>query len=76
MDETRVELEQEKKIYEAPAVSQAAVTTDQILGALANGMSFEEIEKQFNIKRKDIISALSCTLKNVMEEVVCVSRKS
>lgn len=72
MDESVVESVEERKVYEA-LMANRAVTTAEIFEALAKGMSFEDIESEFNIKRNDIVSALRCTFKTAIEEMVCVA---
>ena len=42
-----------------PTIKGTRIAVDEILGALAGGMTFEEIEEEYGIKKEDILTALS-----------------
>lgn len=41
-----------------PIVNGTRITVDEILGALIGGMSYDEIEKEYGVKREDIIASI------------------
>lgn len=48
----------EKIRHGKPIIKGTRITIDEILGALIGGMSFEEIEREYGIKKEDIIAVL------------------
>lgn len=67
-----------KKIrFGKPTIKGTRITVDEVLGALSGGMTFKDIEKEYKLKRGDIIAALKYATKVVSEErvgVLAVSR--
>ena len=41
-----------------PVIKGTRITTDEILGALIGGMTYEEIEEEYGVKKEDIIAAI------------------
>lgn len=41
-----------------PVIKGTRVPVDLILGKLAGGMSYEEVQKEYDLTQKDILSAL------------------
>lgn len=41
-----------------PIINGTRITVDEILGALIGGMNYEEVEKEYGIKKEDILSAI------------------
>ena len=60
----------EKVRFGKPVIKGTRVTVDEVLGALAGGMTNEEIEREYNLKRADILAALRYATKIVAEERV------
>lgn len=60
----------EKIRYGKPVVKGTRITVDEILGALASGMSYEEIEKEYGVKREGITAALQYATEIISEERV------
>ena len=48
----------EKIRHGKPIIKGTRVTVDEILGALVGGMTYEEIEQEYGIKREDIIATI------------------
>lgn len=57
-----------------PIIKGTRITVDEILGALASGMTFEEIEKEYGVNKDDILSALKYATEIVSEEHVGLLR--
>jgi uncharacterized protein (DUF433 family) len=53
-----------------PIIKGTRLTVDEVLGALAGGLSYEEIEEEYGIKRADILATLEYATKIVAEETV------
>lgn len=53
-----------------PTIKGTRITVDEVLGALAGGMSFEEIEGEYKIRRSDILAALKYATEVISEEMV------
>lgn len=53
-----------------PTIKGTRITVDEVLGALSGGMSFEEVEKEYKLKRPDILAALKYATKILSEELV------
>jgi len=60
----------EKIRFGKPVIKGTRITVDEVLGALAGDMSFEAIEKEYGIKKPDILAALTYAPKIVSEERV------
>jgi len=41
-----------------PIIKGTRITVDEVLGALAGGMTFEEIEKEYGANKEGILAAL------------------
>ncbi len=66
-----VEIVLNKKIrFGKPTIKGTRVTVDEVLGALAGGMSFDAIEKEYAIKRADILAVLKYATKIISEEKI------
>ncbi|MBI2137063.1 DUF433 domain-containing protein [Candidatus Woesearchaeota archaeon] len=53
-----------------PVIKGTRVTVDEILGALAGGMTFGEVEKEYGVKREGVLAALKYAAEIVSEEQV------
>ncbi len=53
-----------------PVIKGTRVPVEVILGGLVGGMSYEEIEQEYGVKRGDIIAAIEYAAKFVMGEEV------
>lgn len=51
-----------------PLIKGTRITVDEIIGALAAGMSFKEIEKEYGVNRKGILAALRYATEILSEE--------
>jgi uncharacterized protein (DUF433 family) len=60
----------EKIRFGKPVIKGTRITVDEVLGALAGGMTYEEIEKEYQVKRADIFATLRYATKIVSEERV------
>ena len=59
-----------KIMHGKPVIKGTRVPVDVILGSLVGGMSYEEIEKEYGVKRADVIAAIEYAAKFVMGEEV------
>ena len=59
-----------KVMHGKPVIKGTRMPVDVILGSLVGGMSYEEIEKEYEIKRTDILAAIEYAAKFVMGEEV------
>ena len=59
-----------KTRFGKPVIKGTRITVDEVLGGLAAGMTFEEIEKEYGVKKKGILAALKYAAEIVSEEVV------
>lgn len=41
-----------------PIIAGTRITVEEVLGALAGGMNFEEIEKEYGLTKKQIVAAI------------------
>lgn len=48
----------EKIRHGKPIIKGTRITVDEILGALIGGMDYKEIEKEYGVKKQDIIAAI------------------
>ncbi len=60
----------ERVRFGKPVIKGTRITVDEILGALAGGMTFEEIEKEYGVKKDGILAALKYAAEIVSEERV------
>ena len=59
-----------KIMHGKPVIKGIRVPVDVILGSLIGGMAYDEIEKEYGIKREDIIAAIEYAAMFVMGEKV------
>ena len=59
-----------KIMHGKPVIKGTRVPVEVILGSLVGGMTYEEIEKEYGIKREDIIAAIEYAAMFVMGEKV------
>ncbi len=61
----------DKKVrFGKPVIKGTRVTVDEVLGALASGMNFQEVEKEYGIKKEGILAVLKYATEIVSEELV------
>ncbi len=48
----------EKIRHGKPIIKGTRITVDEVLGALIGGMTYEEIEKEYGIKKEDILATI------------------
>ncbi len=53
-----------------PVIKGTRVPVDVVLGSLIGGMTYEEIEKEYGVKRDDIIAAIEYAAQFVIGEEV------
>jgi len=53
-----------------PIINGTRVPVDVILGSLIGGMKYEEIEKEYGVKKEDIIAAIEYAAKFVIGEEI------
>ena len=53
-----------------PVIKGTRVPVDLVIGKLAGGMTVEEIIKEYDMKREDILNALSYAAKLMREEEI------
>jgi uncharacterized protein (DUF433 family) len=53
-----------------PVIKGTRVPIDVILGSLIGGMSYEEIEEEYGVKKEDIIAAIAYAARYVLGEEV------
>jgi uncharacterized protein (DUF433 family) len=58
--------------FEKPVIKGTRVPVDLVVGKVAGGMTIETIMKEYDLKRKDILNALSYVAKLASEEGVRV----
>ncbi len=59
-----------KIMHGKPVIKGSRVPVDVILGSLVGGMKYEEIEKEYGVKREDIIAAIGYAARFVMGEQI------
>lgn len=59
-----------KIMHGKPVIKGTRVPVDVILGSLIGGMNYEEIEKEYGIKKEDIIATIEYAAKFVMGEEI------
>ena len=60
----------EKKRFGKPIIKGTRITVDEVLGALAGGMTYQEIEKEYGVEKDSILAALKYATEIVSEEQV------
>ena len=60
----------EKIRHGKPIIKGTRISVDEILGALVGGMSYEEIEKEYGVKKEGIITAIKYAASLIKEEEV------
>ena len=60
----------EKIRFGKPIIKGTRITVDEVLGALAGGMTHQEIEKEYGVNNDDILAALKYAAEIVSEEQV------
>ena len=53
-----------------PVIKGTRVPVDVVLGSLIGGMTYEEVEKEYGVKRDDIIAAIEYAAKFVIGEEI------
>ena len=59
-----------KIMHGKPVIKGTRVPVDVILGGLIGGMKYEEIEKEYGVKREDIIASIEYAARFVIGEEV------
>ena len=57
-----------------PIIKGTRITVDEVLGALVGGMTYEEIEREYGIRREDILAVLEYTASFVRGEEIRLLR--
>ena len=60
----------EKVRFGKPIIKGTRVTVDEVLGALAGGMTYEELKKEYGVNRDGVLAALKYATEIVSEEHV------
>ena len=53
-----------------PIIEGTRITVDEVLGALAGGMTYEEIEEEYGLTKEGILAALRYATKIIAEEKI------
>ncbi len=64
----------ERRRFGKPIIKGTRITVDEVLGALAGGMTYRDIEKEYEIKKEDIRAVLKYATDIISEEKVGVLR--
>ena len=59
-----------KVMHGKPVIKGTRVPVDVVLGSLIGGMTYEEIENEYGVKRDDILAAIEDAAKFVIGEEV------
>ena len=59
-----------KIMHGKPVIKGTRVPVDVILGSLIGGMSYEEIENEYGVKKEDIIASIEYAAQFIMGEEV------
>ena len=63
-----------KKVrFGKPVIKGTRVPVDLVVGKLAGGMTMDEVGKEYDLKREDILNALSYAAKVMSEEEIRVA---
>jgi uncharacterized protein (DUF433 family) len=57
-----------------PVIKGTRVPVDLVVGKLAGGMTIEEVMREYDLKRKDVLNALSYAAKLTSEEEIRVAK--
>lgn len=60
----------ERVMHGKPVIKGTRVPVEVILGSLAAGMSYEEVQREYGVRREDILAALEYASKIISEEKV------
>ncbi len=61
----------DKKIrFGKPIIKGTRIAVDEVVGALAGGMTFEEVEQEYGVKKEGILAALRYATTILSEEEV------
>ena len=60
----------ERVRFGKPVIKGTRVTVDEVIGALAGGMTYEEIEEEYGVKKEGILAALRYATEIISEETV------
>jgi uncharacterized protein (DUF433 family) len=60
----------EKVRFGRPVITGTRVPVDLILGKLAGGMTYEDVEQEFDVTLEDILAALDYAAKTISREEV------
>ena len=60
----------QKTRFGKPIISGTRITVEEVLGALAGGMTFEEIEEEYGVNKEGILAALRYATEVLSEEQV------
>jgi len=60
----------EKVRHGKPIIKGTRIAVEEVLGALIGGMTYEEIEKEYGIKREDILAAIEYATSMIKGEEV------
>ena len=60
----------EKIRHGKPIIEGTRISVDEVLGALAGGMTYKEIEKEYGIEKKEIILALEYAVSLIRGEEI------
>ena len=53
-----------------PIIKGTRIAVDEVLGALIGGMNYEEVEKEYGIKKEDILAAIEYSASFISGEEV------
>mgnify|MGYP001611385548 CR=1 FL=1 len=62
----------EKIRFGKPVIKGTRITVDEVLGALAGGMTYKEIEEEYGLNKEGIIAPLQYATELISEEKVGV----
>lgn len=60
----------EKIRFGKPIIKGTRITVEEVLGALAGGMTYEEIENEYNVSKEGALAALKYAAEIVSEEMI------
>ena len=60
----------EKIRFGKPIIKGTRITVDEVLGALAGGMTYEEIKKEYGVNKGGVLVALKYAAEIVSEEQI------
>jgi uncharacterized protein (DUF433 family) len=65
----RISVDEEVR-FGRPVITGTRVTVDLIVGKLASGMKYEEIEREYDITQEDILACLDYAAKAISAEEI------